>query len=106
MKVWAKEEGLTLREVALRVATPKPTLLGTPDTIADKLQTWFEAGAADGFIVAASHPGGLEDFVDQVVPILQERGLFRKDYEADTLRGNLGIPFPTNRFAEKKQAIL
>jgi len=106
MKIWAKEEGLTLREVALRVATPKPTLLGTPDTIADKLQRWFEAGAADGFIVAASHPGGLEDFVDQVVPILQERGLFRKDYEADTLRGNLGIPFPVNRFAENKQAIL
>jgi len=106
MKIWAKEEGLTLREVALRVATPKPTLLGTPDTIADKLQRWFEAGAADGFIVAASHPGGLEDFVDQVVPILQERGLFRKDYEADTLRGNLGIPFPANRFAENKQAIL
>ncbi|WP_103106105.1 LLM class flavin-dependent oxidoreductase [Brevibacillus reuszeri] len=106
MKAWAKEEGLTLRQVALRVATPKPTLLGTPEKIADTLQEWFEAGAADGFIVGAAVPRGLEEFVDQVVPILQERGLFRDEYEADTLRGNLGIPIPENKFAAQKKAVL
>lgn len=103
MKDWAKREGLTLRQVALRVATPKPTFLGTPEAIADKLQAWFEAGSADGFIVGAATPRGLEDFVDQVVPLLQRRGLFRDDYEADTLRGNLGLPIPENRYAEAKR---
>lgn len=106
MKAWAKEEGLTLRQVALRVATPKPTLLGTPEKIADKLQEWFEAGAADGFIVGAAVPRGLEEFVDHVVPILQERGIFREEYDADTLRGNLGIPIPENKFAAQKKAVL
>lgn len=106
MKAWAKEEGLTLRQVALRVATPKPTLLGTAEKIADTLQEWFEAGAADGFIVGAAVPRGLEEFVDHVVPILQERGLFREEYEADTLRGNLGIPIPENKFAAQKKAVL
>ncbi|QHT63125.1 LLM class flavin-dependent oxidoreductase [Paenibacillus lycopersici] len=99
MKARAKEEGLTLRQVALQVATPKPTFLGTPEAVADKLQAWFEAGAADGFIVGAAGPNGLEEFVDHVVPILQARGLFRSEYEADTLRGNLGLPIPVNRHA-------
>ncbi|GAA3407823.1 LLM class flavin-dependent oxidoreductase [Paenibacillus hodogayensis] len=101
MKAWAKEEGLTLRQVALRTATPKPTFIGTPESVADKLQAWFEAGAADGFIVGAAAPRGLEEFVDHVVPILQQRGLFREDYEADTLRGNLGLPVPANRYAKQ-----
>ncbi|QHW32926.1 LLM class flavin-dependent oxidoreductase [Paenibacillus rhizovicinus] len=99
MKERAKEEGLTLRQVALQVATPKPTFLGTPESVADKLQAWFEAGAADGFIVGSAAPNGLEEFVDHVVPILQARGLFREEYEADTLRGNLGLPTPVNRHA-------
>ncbi|RKN86258.1 LLM class flavin-dependent oxidoreductase [Paenibacillus ginsengarvi] len=101
IKARAKEEGLTLRQVALQTATPKPTFLGTPETVANKLQAWFEAGAADGFIVGAAAPRGLEEFVDHVVPILQKRGLFREEYEADTLRGNLGIPVPANRYAPK-----
>ncbi|WP_027091841.1 LLM class flavin-dependent oxidoreductase [Cohnella thermotolerans] len=99
MKAWAKKEGLTLRQVALRVATPKPAFLGTPEAVADKLEHWFETGAADGFIVGSVTPKGLEEFVDRVVPILQRRGLFREEYEADTLRGNLGIPIPSNRYA-------
>ncbi|MBA2938639.1 LLM class flavin-dependent oxidoreductase [Paenibacillus sp. CGMCC 1.16610] len=103
MKAWAKAEGLTLRQVALQVATPKPTFLGTPEVIADKLQAWFEEGGADGFIVGSSTPQGLEDFVELVVPILQERGLFREEYEADTLRGNLGLPIPENRYTKHNQ---
>ncbi|MDD9269038.1 LLM class flavin-dependent oxidoreductase [Paenibacillus sp. GCM10023248] len=105
MKAWAKQEGLTLRQVALRVATPKPTFLGTPEVVADKLQAWFEGGAADGFIVGSATPKGLDDFVDLVVPILQERGLFREEYEADTLRGNLGLPIPENRYARQRLAV-
>lgn len=105
MKAWAKAEGLTLRQVALQVATPKPAFLGTPESVADQLQAWFEAGAADGFIVAAAAPGGLEEFVDQVVPILQERGLFRTDYESDTLRDHLGLPIPENVHTKLRRAV-
>jgi FMN-dependent oxidoreductase (nitrilotriacetate monooxygenase family) len=106
MKAWAKAEGLTLRQVALQVATPKPTFLGTPEVIADKLQEWLEEGGADGFIVGHAAPQGLEDFVELVVPILQERGLFREEYEADTLRGNLGLPIPENRYTKQNQTVV
>ncbi|WP_328387705.1 LLM class flavin-dependent oxidoreductase [Nocardia sp. NBC_00416] len=76
------------------------TLAGTPEQIADDLQTWFEAGAADGFNVMAPYlPGGLTDFVDQVVPILQARGLFRTEYTETTLRGHYGLGAHTGRFA-------
>lgn len=94
----AKEKGLTLRQLALRTATPRPNAIGTPEQIADLIQEWFEGGAADGFNIRTVVPNGLSDFVDLVVPILQERGLFRKEYEADTLRGNLGLPIPQNRY--------
>lgn len=71
--------------------------------MADQLQAWFEGGAADGFMLAAAVPNGLEEFVDQVVPILQERGLFRTEYESDTLRGNLGLPVPENRYTKASE---
>jgi FMN-dependent oxidoreductase (nitrilotriacetate monooxygenase family) len=71
---------------------------GTPDAIADTLQEWFEARAADGFnILPPYFPGGFEDFVDLVVPILQERGLYRHDYAGTTLREHLGLQRPANR---------
>ncbi|MDF2669488.1 MAG: nitrilotriacetate monooxygenase protein component, partial [Paenibacillus sp.] len=92
----AAEKGLTLRQVALHSATPRTPFIGTPTKVADLIQEWFEAGGADGFIVGAGVPNGLSEFVDLVVPILQERGLFRTEYEADTLRGNLGLDFPIN----------
>ena len=101
IKRQAKEENLTLRQVALRETTPKPAFLGTPEKVANLIQEWFEAGGADGFIIGSAVPNGLNDFVDYVVPILQKRGLFRTDYEAQILRGNLGIPFPENRYANK-----
>lgn len=75
-------------------------LVGTPVKIADTLERWFSERAADGFmLMAPSLPDGLEDFVDRVVPILQERGLFRQDYEGDTLRDHIGLPIPPNRYA-------
>ena len=63
--------------------------------MADDLQHWFESGACDGFnIMPATFPEGLDDFVDLCIPELQRRGLFRTAYEAETLRGNLGLEIP------------
>ncbi|MGO4108259.1 LLM class flavin-dependent oxidoreductase [Paenibacillus sp. YAF4_2] len=105
IKANAKERGLTLRQVALSVATPRPIFIGTPEQVADRVQEWFEAGAADGFMVGSSVPHGLEDFIEHVVPILQERGLFRTEYEGDTLRGNLGLPIPANRYTKEAEHV-
>ncbi len=100
LKYLARQEHLTLRQLALRTTTPKSTFMGTPTHIADTMQAWLEAGAADGFMISgAVLPDGLLDFIDHVLPILQQRGLFRTEYEADTLRGNLGLPKPQNRYA-------
>ncbi len=87
--------------MALREATPKTAFFGTAQHIADLVQEWFEKDAADGFIIGVTVPEALDDFVDKVVPILQERGLYREDYEADTLRGNLGLPFKESRFVKQ-----
>jgi len=71
------------------------TMVGTPESIADEMQRWFDNEGADGFnLMPPSLPGGIEDFVEQVVPELQRRGLFRKDYETSTLRGHLGLERP------------
>jgi FMN-dependent oxidoreductase (nitrilotriacetate monooxygenase family) len=71
---------------------------GTPEEVADTLQEWFEARAADGFnILPAWFPGAFDEFVDQVVPILQRRGLFRTDYAGTTLRDHLGLARPPSR---------
>jgi alkanesulfonate monooxygenase SsuD/methylene tetrahydromethanopterin reductase-like flavin-dependent oxidoreductase (luciferase family) len=74
-------------------------LIGTPATIADQMEEWFTTNACDGFNVMFPYvPEGLDDFVDRVIPELQRRGLFRKEYEGRTLRENLGLPRPENRF--------
>lgn len=99
IKQQAKEEGLTLRQVALLASTPRTSFIGTPEKVADLIQDWFESEAADGFNIRTVVPGGLEDFIDLVVPVLQERGLFRTEYEHETLRGNLGLQVPANRYA-------
>lgn len=100
IKLVAREENLTLREMALRSTTPRSPFIGAPILVADTMQEWFEAGAADGFMLNSSVlPDGLTDFLDHVLPILKERGLFRTEYEADTLRGNLGLAKPENRYS-------
>jgi len=72
-----------------------PVFAGTPGEVADQMEEWFTSGACDGFVLAATHmPGAYEDFVRLVVPELQRRGLFRKDYEGTTLRENLHLPRP------------
>ena len=82
-------------------------MIGTPADIADGLEQWFTAGAADGFnILPLTFPRGLRDLVDLVVPELQRRGLFRAEYEGHTLRENLGLPRPVNRWSNAAAAEL
>jgi FMN-dependent oxidoreductase (nitrilotriacetate monooxygenase family) len=93
----ARRENLTIRDLALRVAAGRGhhIVLGTAEQIADRMQEWFEGKAADGFNVMPPYfPGGLEDFNRQVVPILQDRGLFRTEYTGSTLRDHLNIARP------------
>lgn len=97
----AADENLNLTQLGRRIAGGRGhyNLIGTPTQIADELQAWFEQGAADGFNVLVPHlPGGLEDVARLLVPELQRRGLFRTEYEGTTLRENLGLPRPSNRF--------
>jgi FMN-dependent oxidoreductase (nitrilotriacetate monooxygenase family) len=99
IKQLAKEQGLTLREVALHFSRPRRDFVGTPDQVADAIQNWFENGASDGFIINSVLPDGLQYFTERVVPLLQQRGLFRSDYQGATLRQHLGLEVPTNRNA-------
>ena len=97
----AGAEELTLAQLGRRIAGGRGhyTLIGTPTQIADELQAWFEGRGADGFNVLVPHlPGGLEDFASLVVPELQRRGLFRREYRGRTLREHLGLPRPRNPF--------
>ncbi|GGN42037.1 FMN-dependent oxidoreductase (nitrilotriacetate monooxygenase family) [Actinoplanes campanulatus] len=94
-----RREGLTVRELIGRLGGGRGhlTFAGTPVQVADKLEHWYESGAADGFnIMAPVLPSGLAAFVDQVVPILQERGRFRTEYTGHTLREHYGLPRPAN----------
>ncbi len=103
----ARNENLTIRQLYTRLSGARAhrAIHGTVDQIADSLQHWYETGAADGFnIMALTFPDGLRDFVDQVVPELQRRGLFHKDYEGTTLRANLGLPIPANRWSDAAKA--
>lgn len=96
----AEREGLTVRQLAQRLASfGGLTLVGTAQTIADEMQIWVEERASDGFNIMFSYlPEGLDGFVEQVVPELQRRGIFRKEYEGTTLRDHLGLKAPPNRF--------
>ena len=95
----AAESKLTLREtVQLSLRRDRGPFVGTPETVADRLQEWFEAYGLDGYNIHAGHPAQLTRFIEEVVPILQHRGVFRTEYESDTLRGNLGLRTPENRY--------
>lgn len=94
----AVEQRLTLRQVVERARIGRGSpFVGSALTVANEIQRWFEGRALDGLNVHLGHPAQFRRFVDEVVPILQQRGLFRREYEADTLRGNLGLPIPENR---------
>ncbi|HEY2535292.1 MAG TPA: LLM class flavin-dependent oxidoreductase [Xanthobacteraceae bacterium] len=96
----ARRENLTVRQLAQRLGGYSGlAMVGTPKTIADEMEEWLFTDGSDGFTVMFPYlPGGLEDFCQQVIPELQRRGLFRREYEGTTLRENLGLPRPKNRY--------
>ncbi|GAA0284138.1 LLM class flavin-dependent oxidoreductase [Rhodovulum strictum] len=103
----ADENNFTIRQLYRWVASARGhyTVVGSAVQVADTLQEWFETGAADGFnILPPWLPTALDDFVDLVIPELQRRGLFRTAYEGRTLRENLGLPYPVNRWTAARAA--
>jgi FMN-dependent oxidoreductase (nitrilotriacetate monooxygenase family) len=100
----AQREGLTVKQLAQRLGGYSGlAFVGTPQTIADEMEDWLVNEGSDGFNVMFPYlPGGLDDFVDRVVPELQRRGLFRREYEGPTLRENLGLKRPTRRLARNQ----
>jgi alkanesulfonate monooxygenase len=96
----AKRDNLNIRQLAQRLGGfAGLSFVGTPASIADEMEQWLVEEGSDGFNVMFPFlPAGLDDFVDRVVPELQRRGIFRRDYEGKTLRENLGLPRPKNRF--------
>jgi len=102
----AEEDNLTVRQLAQRLGGHSSLcLLGTPNEIADQMEEWLMTRASDGFTIQFPFvPEGLNDFVEQLVPVLQARGLFRTEYEGTTLRENMGLPRPPNQFFGDKLA--
>jgi len=98
IKSVARENALTLREtVEFFNPVRHSPFAGTALTVANEIERWFLGRAVDGFNVHVTVPSQFARFTDEVLPILRERGIFREEYESDTLRGNLGLPIPTNR---------
>ena len=94
----AAERGHSLREAVeqIRLGRGSP-FVGSPQRVADEIERWFEGRALDGLNVHLGHPAQFRRFVEQVVPILQDKGLFRREYEGATLRANLGLPIAGDR---------
>jgi FMN-dependent oxidoreductase (nitrilotriacetate monooxygenase family) len=91
---------VTVRDLAAHRATllQGPRFVGTAASVADQMQEWFSSGGCDGFVLAATHlPGAFEEFVRMVVPVLQQRGLFRREYAGPTLRDHLAIARPPSQ---------
>lgn len=103
----AERDRLTLRQLVGRLGGGRghQVVVGTPEQIADHIETWYVRGAADGFnVMPPLLPTGLDAFTEYVVPILRARGLFRSAYEGSTLREHYGLARPESRFAAKATA--
>ena len=100
IKRTAREEGLTLAQTAMRFSSPQQRFVGAPETIADTIQQWVDERASDGFMLAFTSREEVADFLEQVIPVLVARGVFRANYEQDTLRGHLGRAVPINRHGD------
>lgn len=96
----ARRKNLTVRQLAQRLGGYSGlSFVGTAETIADEMEEWLRTDGSDGFNVMFPYlPAGLDDFVERVIPELQRRGIFRRDYEGTTLRDHLGLERPENRF--------
>lgn len=102
----AVADGLSLREAVERQRAGRGSpFTGSAETVANEIERWFEGRALDGLNVHLGHPEQFNRFVTEVVPILRDRGLFRQDYEASTLRGNLGLAIPNNRKTETTEQL-
>ncbi|GAA2237161.1 NtaA/DmoA family FMN-dependent monooxygenase [Herbiconiux moechotypicola] len=102
----AESRGLTLRQVVEAVSSPRRTpFVGSPETVADELQRWFELRALDGYNIHVGHPAQFRRLVEEVLPILRERGVLRTEYEGSTLRENLGLPFVENRYTAARRVL-
>ena len=104
----ARRENLSIRQLAMRMAGArgKAVVKGTAAQIADVMEQWLMADAADGFNIMPPYlPGGLDDFVQHVIPELQRRDIFRREYEGWTLRENVGLPRPISRYAIKRSHV-
>lgn len=89
----ADRDKLSIRDLIIKV-TARQEFVGTPQTIADEINTYVQADAADGFVFAPHlTPGGFDEFVEKVIPILQDKGVYREEYSTSTLKGNLGLSF-------------
>jgi FMN-dependent oxidoreductase (nitrilotriacetate monooxygenase family) len=105
IKKLARDRGFTLRQlVEFQLASRRSPFVGSPSTVANEIQRWFEAGAFDGINVSVTVPSEFALFTDRVLPILRERGIVRDEYESTTLRGNLGLPVPENRYTAARAA--
>ncbi|ATH59365.1 MAG: LLM class flavin-dependent oxidoreductase [Staphylococcus sp.] len=99
----AKSQNLTLRQVALEETVRRSPFTGTYNEVAELMIEWFEQGAADGFIFGPHVYGEIYDeFLNKVLPILEEKGYYTQSYDGDTLRDHLGIPFKENRYSHSK----
>jgi len=100
----AKANNFTLRETVRHLSGPKPTpFVGSAETVANEMARWFDERALDGYNIHVNHPAQFRRFINDVLPILRERGLLRAEYESDTLRGNLGLPVPENRYTRARR---
>ena len=101
----AQDEKLTLRQTAYRFGRFHSPFVGSPETIAKEIEHWFVDGAADGFLLRVSRPREFALFRERVVPLLQARGLFKTEYQHQTLRGHLGLDVPENRWSPPLAAL-
>src|SRR5262249_28578380 len=102
------QRGMTIREIGrvLAMSQAHRVLWGTPQSLADNMQEWLEAGACDGFnLLFAHYPKALEEWVTMVIPELQRRGIFRTEYEGKTFRENLGVPIPQNVHSKNRTSV-
>ena len=100
----AADNGFTLRQTVEFISSPRPTpFAGSPETVATEIQRWFEGRAFDGINLLIDHPSQWKRFREDIVPILQDRGLVRTEYDSTTLRGNLGLPIPENRHTRARE---
>ncbi|WKU07170.1 LLM class flavin-dependent oxidoreductase [Micromonospora sp. HUAS LYJ1] len=105
IKKVARDNGFTLRQTVLHALDSwRSPFVGSPLTVANEIQRWYEAGAFDGINISVNVPSEFARFTDDVLPILRERGVVRSEYESTTLRGNLGLPIPENIHTAARRA--